>query len=72
MQTVTNRRELVTTAEAAELLGTTAGTLTTWRCTRKIRVPFVRVGRNVRYRRQDLERFLEAVTVDAVEVEALP
>lgn len=58
--------DLLTTEQAADFLGTTPGTLTTWRCTRAVRVPHIRIGRNIRYRRTDLERFLTANTVDTV------
>jgi len=43
--------------EAAVFLGCTPGTLRVW--VSKRRVPFVRVGRLVRFRRKDLEEFLE-------------
>ena len=56
--------ELLTTTEAADFLGTTPGTLTTWRCTKAVNIPYVRVGRNVRYRRRDLEAFLESQLVE--------
>ena len=59
------RSDLLTTPEAAEVLGTTKGTLTTWRCTRAVEIPYVKVGRNVRYRLSDLTAFLEAQTVKA-------
>ena len=64
------RSELLTRAEAAEYLGTTPGTLATWACTQAVRVPYVKVGRSVRYRRRDLDRWLESrlVNADALEV----
>ena len=51
------------TAEAAEYLGVLPPTLTNWRCTRKYPLPFIKVGRLVRYRIEDVERFLESRTV---------
>jgi len=57
--------ELFTTPQAAAFLGCTADTLTTWRCTKAVKVPYVRVGRLVRYRRRDLEAFLENNAVRA-------
>ncbi len=55
--------ELLTRAQAAEYLGTTVGTLSTWACTRAVEVPFVKIGRNVRYRRRDLDAWLESQVV---------
>lgn len=55
--------ELMTRAEAAEYLGTSAATLATWACTRSVEVPFVKVGRLVRYRRRDLDTWLDSQVV---------
>jgi excisionase family DNA binding protein len=51
--------------EAAEILGVTPGTLSVWRCTRRYPLPYVKVGRSVRYRMADLEAFIESRTVGA-------
>ena len=51
--------------EAAVYLGCTPGTLRQWAAKR--RVPHVKVGRLVRFRQQDLARFLDK---NAVQVEA--
>ena len=47
------------TPAAAQRLGVSPATLSTWRCTNAVRVPFVRVGRRVLYRTADLDRFLD-------------
>ena len=52
---------------AAEILGVTAGTLSVWRCTRRYPLPYVKVGRAVRYRLSDLEAFMQSRTVGAAE-----
>jgi excisionase family DNA binding protein len=70
MQTVTptigdiiqHTRELVDEKEAAEILDTAPGTLSVWRSTGRYAIPFIKVGRRVRYRRSDLERWLESRT----------
>lgn len=51
--------ELLSTADAARLLGISPGTLEIWRNTGRRHVPFVRVSkrRAVRYRRSDVLRF---------------
>ena len=41
---------LINDAEAAEYLDTTTSTLAVWRCTGRYDLPYVKVGRNVRYR----------------------
>jgi excisionase family DNA binding protein len=48
---------LMTTEEVAAVLRVEACTLATWRC-RKGMLPFVKVGRLVRYRRSDIDQYL--------------
>lgn len=48
---------LLTTTEAAKTLRLTKATLEAWRC-RGGGPAFVKFGRAVRYRREDLEKFL--------------
>jgi excisionase family DNA binding protein len=54
--------EMLTSREAAVYLGVSAGTLDIWRCRRSYPIPFVKVGRNVRYRKADLDEFLQRRT----------
>jgi len=54
---------LVDEKQAAEILGVTPGTLSVWRCTRRYPLPYVKCGRAVRYRVEDLERFIAERTV---------
>lgn len=51
--------DLLTTKQLAEYLGVTARTLELWRETR-VGPAWVRVGRKVRYRREDVEAWLES------------
>jgi len=60
---------LVNAGEAAAMLGVTTGTLSVWRCVKRYDLPFVKVGRSIRYRLSDLETFLERRTVGAIEAE---
>lgn len=53
-----NPDRLMTPNEAADFLGIDAQTLNNWRTTQRVQVPFLKVGRLVRYRRQDLETYL--------------
>ena len=53
-------KELLTRKEAAEFLGVKIGTLSVWACNKRYNLPYCKVGSLVRYRRADLEHFLEA------------
>lgn len=50
-------------AEAAQYLGVSVDLLAQWRCKRRVPLPFVKIGKLVRYRMRDLERFLADNTV---------
>jgi len=54
--------ELLDETEAADLLNLAPGTLSVWRSTGRYALPFLKVGRRVRYRRADLEAWLSART----------
>jgi len=54
--------EMLTPRQAADHLGVSPETLAVWRCTRRYAIPFVKVGSKVRYRRDDLEKFLSSRT----------
>ena len=59
-------KKLLTRREAAEYLGVKPQTLAAWHVTGKYKLPLVKVGRSVRYRLADLEKWLAARTVGAV------
>lgn len=61
----TLQRTLVPESEAAEYLAVSPGTLRVWRCTGRVPLPFVKVGKAVRYRIRDLEAFVESRTIGA-------
>jgi hypothetical protein len=64
MQTnVQSQCKLVSPNLAAQVLDTTAQTLANWRNTGRYSLPYVKVGRLVRYRLSDLEAFIETRTV---------
>ncbi len=54
--------DLMTEAQAAIELDTTVGTLQVWRSTGRYALPFIKIGRNVRYRRADLAAWIESRT----------
>ena len=51
-------QELLDEKAAAAVLDLTPGTLSVWRSTGRYALPFVKVGRKVRYRLTDLELWL--------------
>ncbi|MDP8212642.1 MAG: helix-turn-helix domain-containing protein [Candidatus Zapsychrus exili] len=56
------RLNLLTRKEAATFLGVTKGTLAVWACTHRYDLPYIKVGRLVRYRYSDILQFLEKRT----------
>lgn len=54
--------ELLGEKEAAEILGVTSGTLQVWRSTGRYAIPFIKVGRLVKYRLGVLEEWIESRT----------
>lgn len=57
-----NIRDLCDDKIAAEILDVKRGTLSVWRSTGRYNLPFVKIGRKVRYRRADLLAWLEKRT----------
>lgn len=52
------QEELLTPKETAAILRVSIGTLANWRVTQCRWLPFVKLGRSVRYRRSDIDAFL--------------
>lgn len=57
---------LLSTAQVADITGNTVSTLNTWRCTRKVNIPYIKIGKTVRYRLSDVLEYLESVTCEAM------
>jgi len=53
---------LLTPPEAAAYIGVSENTLSVWRCVGRYAIPFIKVGRLVRYRVSDLDAWLESRT----------
>lgn len=66
MEMTVSRSPLLTRDEAAEFLGVKPQTLAVWAATKRYPLPHIKVGSRVRYRRSDLERFLDQRTVGTV------
>jgi hypothetical protein len=55
--------DLMTEAEAAVVLDCVPGTLSVWRSTGRYDLPYVKIGRSVRYKREDVLEFIRRRTV---------
>lgn len=54
---------LTDTEGASILLKVAAATLIKWRSTGEVRIPFIRIGRQIKYRTKDLKAFIETSTI---------
>ena len=61
----TTRDPLLNESQAANMLGVVPGTLQVWRSTKRYSLPYVKVGRLVRYRMSAVQAFIESRTVAA-------
>lgn len=52
--------KLLTPPEVSEILGVTVETLALWRHHKRYDLPYVKSGRLVRYREQDVTHFIES------------
>jgi excisionase family DNA binding protein len=62
MSKLLHGNDLLTTEEAAKRLGLSSATLCIWRTTKRYPLPYIKVGRMVRYRVEDLNTFLQQQT----------
>lgn len=53
-----------TAKEAADILGIREETLAVWRCTKRYPLSYVKIGRKVFYRGQDLRKFIDSRVVN--------
>jgi predicted DNA-binding transcriptional regulator AlpA len=56
---------LLSEKQTADILGVEPGTLQVWRSTKRYPLPYIKVGRLVRYRRSSVEAFLLSREVSA-------
>lgn len=57
------QKKLLTRSEAAAYLDVKPCTLAAWATSKKHRLSYIKVGSLVRYRRSELDRFLESRTI---------
>lgn len=53
-----NKPTLLTSQEVADLLNIKENTLAIWRCKGTSTLPFIKIGRCVRYREEDVQAFI--------------
>ena len=49
---------LLSNEEAAAYLGIKPNTLTIWRTTKRFEIPYIQIGRKIKYKKSDLDKFL--------------
>jgi excisionase family DNA binding protein len=54
-----NNEQLMDRKTAAKYMGVSPGTLAVWDCTKRYNLNPLKVGRSVRYRKADLDKFIE-------------
>lgn len=59
MESETKAAELLTTQETAAILRIHPVTLRRARCERSIAIPYIKVGGAIRYRREDVDAYLD-------------
>ena len=55
--------KLIGQEEAANFLGVLPKTMSVWRSTKRYNIPFYKIGRLVKYKMSDLEKWVEERTV---------
>jgi excisionase family DNA binding protein len=56
--------KLLTTKQVSKLLGISEQTLAIWRCNKRYALPYVKVGRYVRYNLGDVMAFIKSRTIN--------
>ena len=57
---MTSDDKLLTPKQAAEYLGVKENTLAGWRSVKRYQLPFIKIGRSIRYRVSELEQFIKS------------
>lgn len=53
-----NKEKLLSRPEVAEILGIKVQTLAVWASTKRVALPYLRVGKSVRYMKSDVDQFI--------------
>jgi predicted DNA-binding transcriptional regulator AlpA len=60
----TNKFDLLSPKQVEAEYGIPVGTQAIWRCTRRYPIPYIKLGRLVRYNRSAVETWLESRTIN--------
>ncbi len=60
---IRTQSDLLNREQAADYLGVTPRTLAVWACTKRYNLPFVKIGRLVKYCQTDLDMFITSRTI---------
>jgi excisionase family DNA binding protein len=66
LKPIIGETKLMSQVEAANYLNTSVGVLNTWRCTGKQKIPHIKWGRKIRYRKEDLDAWIESQSVNSL------
>ena len=58
MTNTKNTDQLLTRKEAAKILGVKSTTMAHWTCVGRYNLPYVKIGRLVKYRSSDIQNFI--------------
>lgn len=61
--TISRFTDLVAPKETAEILHVAVDTLAVWRCCKRYKLPFVKIGSKIFYKASDIQKFIDARTV---------
>ena len=59
-------QDLLTPEQASQRISVPTATLAVWRCTNRVTIPFIKIGRAVRYKPADIDAFVAANTHGSV------
>lgn len=60
-----NNNQLFTPQQAAEYLGVKVQTLAIWRATKRYPIPYIKIGRLVKYKKEDLDAYISECAVSS-------
>ena len=60
LKTSQNITPLLEPSEVSRILGVTVKSLAVWRCTKRYALPYIKVGKSVRYRSEDVQTFINS------------
>jgi hypothetical protein len=55
-----NISHLLEPLEVSKILGVTVKSLAVWRCTKRYDLPYIKVGKSVKYRPEDIQAFIDS------------